>query len=91
MLSAIKRYLIQRRQATLADIALHLDSPQEAVRGMLERWIRKGKIRRLRATASCGSSCSKCDPALTEYYQWVESDSAGSEAQALPLPPDCDQ
>lgn len=94
MLSAIKRYLIQHRQASLADIAMHLDSPQEAVRGMLERWIRKGKVRRLRASTSCGSSCSscsKCDPALTEFYQWIESETAQSGEQAPPLPPGCDR
>lgn len=91
MLSAIKRYLIQRRQATLADIAMHLDSPQEAVRGMLERWIRKGKVRRLQATASCGSSCRKCDPALTEFYQWIEDETVQYGEQAPPLPPGCDR
>jgi hypothetical protein len=91
MLSAIKRYLMQRRQATLADIAMHLDSPQEAVRGMLERWIRKGKVRRLQATSSCGSSCRKCDPALTEFYQWIGGENDDSEHQQPPLPPGCDQ
>ena len=91
MLSAIKRYLIQHRQATLADIALHLNSPQAAVRGMLERWILKGKVRRIQANAACGSSCRKCDPALTEIYQWEESDGTELDGQASPIPPDCDQ
>ena len=90
MLSAIKRYLSRCRQATLADIATHLDSPQEAVRGMLEQWIRKGKVRRLQATPSCGSSCNKCDPALTEFYQWIEGEDAQEENRSPPALPGCD-
>ncbi|HEC06207.1 MAG TPA: sugar metabolism transcriptional regulator [Thiolapillus brandeum] len=70
ILSDISRYLEQRGQATLADIALHFDADTDAVRGMLEVWIRKGRVHRRMATASCGSSCSQCEPAVTEIYVW---------------------
>jgi len=70
ILSDISRYLEQRGQATLADIALHFDADAGAVRGMLDVWIRKGRVHRRMATASCGSSCSQCDPAVTEIYVW---------------------
>lgn len=78
ILSDIRHYLEQRGQATLADIALHFDADPDAIRGMLEVWIRKGRIRRRMATASCGSSCSQCDPAATEIYSWrnAEDDTA---------------
>jgi len=72
ILSDIKRYLQQRQQATLADIALHFDIEPDAARGMLEQWIRKGKVERHSAQASCGSSCTKCDPASTELYLWCD-------------------
>ncbi len=70
ILSEISRYLEQRGQATLADIALHFDADPDAVRGMLEVWIRKGSVYRRAATDSCGSRCSQCDSAITEIYVW---------------------
>ena len=86
ILSDIRRYLEQRGQATLADIALHHQADTDAVRGMLEVWIRKGMIHRRMATSSCGSSCGQCDPAATEIYVWGNAD-----AEPAPLlPTDCD-
>ena len=72
ILSDIRHYLEQRGQATLADIATHFDAEPDAVRGMLQLWIRKGKIRKQMATGSCGGSCTQCDPATTEIYVWNE-------------------
>lgn len=71
ILSQIKRYLAERGQATLADIALHCDAEPDAVRGMLEHWIRKGKVERCMASDFCGSSCGSCDPATVEIYFWL--------------------
>jgi hypothetical protein len=74
ILSDIKNYLQQRGQASLGDIALHFKSDPEAVRGMLDVWIRKGKVIKQSSTASCGSSCQQCDPATTEIYIWTRKD-----------------
>ncbi|HEB82126.1 MAG TPA: sugar metabolism transcriptional regulator [Gammaproteobacteria bacterium] len=72
ILSDIRDYLKQRGQCTLSDIALHFDTDADAVRGMLDVWIRKGKVEKRLATAACGSSCQSCDPATTEVYVWLE-------------------
>lgn len=72
ILTELKGYLRQQGQATLADIALHLDSEPEAVRGMLTHWIRKGKVVKQTLTPACGSSCQQCNAATTEIYSWVE-------------------
>ena len=86
ILSDIRSYLEQRGQATLADIAMHFEADRDAVRGMLEIWMRKGKVHRKMATASCGNSCKQCDPATTEIYVWR------TENDTLPvLPDDCGQ
>ncbi|MCW8890726.1 MAG: FeoC-like transcriptional regulator [Sedimenticola sp.] len=66
----MRRYLQQHQQVCLSDIALHFDSSPDATRGMLETWIRKGKVRRL-PTMACGSSCGKCAPEQVELYEWV--------------------
>ncbi|HHH38577.1 MAG TPA: sugar metabolism transcriptional regulator [Sedimenticola sp.] len=70
ILAEIRDYLKARGRASLADIALHFDTPPDAVRGMLEQWIRKGRVRRSLASAACGNSCTQCDPAATEIYEW---------------------
>jgi hypothetical protein len=75
ILSQLRDYLQQHGQASLADIALHFDVEPDALRGMLEVWIGKGKVRRVRATAACGTRCSQCDPASTEIYLWHEAQS----------------
>ena len=86
ILSDIRHYLEQRGQATLADIALHFDADPDAIRGMLEIWVRKGRIHRRMATASCGSSCSQCDPAVTEIYVWGRA----ADATTALLPDGCE-
>ena len=73
ILSDIRDYLKQRGQCTLSDIALHFDTDADAVRGMLDIWVRKGKVEKSSATESCGTSCQSCDPAATEVYTWSES------------------
>jgi hypothetical protein len=70
MLSDIRTYLQERGQASLSDIARHLDVTPEVARGMLELWLKKGRVHRMAATPSCGSSCSQCDPSTTEIYVW---------------------
>ena len=84
ILSDIKRYLMHRKQATLADIALHCDASTDAVRGMLEQWMRKGKVARSLAGGSCGASCNRCDPAAVEIYRWI--DGAGPQGLSLVVP-----
>ncbi len=73
ILSEVRDYLKERGQATLLDVALHFDIDPETARGMLDVWVRKGRIHQERATASCGSSCSQCDTAATEIYVWGET------------------
>jgi putative ferrous iron transport protein C len=72
ILSDLKDYLETRRQATLADLALHLRAEPAAVRAMLSVWERKGRVRRLPAPAGCGQTCTGCNPAAVELYLWVE-------------------
>jgi putative ferrous iron transport protein C len=70
ILSDIRKYIEQRGQATLVDMANHFEADPEALRGMLNVWIRKGKVTRHVCTSSCGSSCTRCDSAATEIYAW---------------------
>ncbi len=73
ILSDIRNYLEKRGQASLADIALHFEADPDAVRGMLDVWIRKNRVHKQMATLSCGDSCTQCDPTTTEIYVWTRS------------------
>lgn len=71
ILTDLKRYLSERRQATLVDLAYRFDVEPEALRGMLEHWIRKGKVRRHLGPGGCATGCVKCDPRVLEFYEWI--------------------
>lgn len=88
ILSEVRDYLKQRGQCTLSDIALHFDSDADAVRGMLDIWIRKGKVEKHLATDSCGTSCQSCDPAATEVYSWCEDQA--NKSLNVSIPGNCD-
>lgn len=90
ILSEIRKYLQQRGQASLSDIALHFDSNPDAVRGMLETWIRKGKVHKHLLNSACGSSCSKCESDATEIYEWISTEEKSKPSeQPLPTPTFC--
>jgi hypothetical protein len=72
ILSDLRGYLQDKRRATLNDLVLHFHVDANALRGMLAKWISKGKVRLSPVTSSCGTHCCKCDPLLTEIYEWID-------------------
>jgi hypothetical protein len=73
ILSDLRQYLQDRRRVTLNDLVTHFHIDADALRGMLGKWISKGKVRQLPVnSAACGSTCCKCDPLLAEIYEWVD-------------------
>ncbi len=70
MLIAVKNHMAGRGITSLRELALHFQVDPDVMRGMLEHWLRKGRVRR---QAACHhSACCGCDPAVTECYWWVE-------------------
>lgn len=72
ILSDLRDYLKARKRIALKDLSDRFNMDEDALRGMLGKWISKGQVRRLPTGTSCGPGCGKCDPALTELYEWVE-------------------
>ncbi len=72
ILSDLRGYLKEQRRIALADLIIHFNMDANALRGMLDKWISKGKVRKMPLKASCGTGCCKCDTTLTEFYEWVE-------------------
>jgi len=40
------------------------------MRGMLDQWVRKGRVELRKTEAACGTGCNRCDPAARELYVW---------------------
>ena len=72
ILADVRTYLAQRGRAPLADLVSRFEIDADALRSMLEVWIRKGRVRRIEATpGSCGPCC-RCAEEILEVYEWVE-------------------
>ncbi|TXK94265.1 sugar metabolism transcriptional regulator [Methylococcaceae bacterium CS5] len=72
ILSELRDYLKQQHRLSLLEMANHFDIDADALRGMLSKWVSKGKVKQIDMGATCGTSCCKCDPAMTELYEWLE-------------------
>lgn len=72
--SEVKSYLTDRKIATLGDIALHFDMEPDAVRGILDIWIMKGRVRIHQSDdcqgGCCGSGCG--DHGNKDIYEWLQ-------------------
>lgn len=71
ILTRLSDYLRERRRASVADMAIGLDSTASALEPMLATLERKGRVRRVAPAAGCGTSCCKCDPESTLVYEWA--------------------
>lgn len=72
ILSDLRDYLRARKRIALKDLADRFNMDEDALRGMLGKWIRKGQVRQLPMGTTCSPGCGKCDPAVVELYEWVE-------------------
>jgi hypothetical protein len=72
ILSDLRSYLKAQHRVALADLVNHFKMDADALRGMLSKWISKGNVRKLSQEKGCGTTCCKCDPALTELYEWID-------------------
>ncbi len=77
ILSELRDYLKTNGRAALLDMAHRFDTDPDALRGMLDKWVAKGRVVKLPQGTECGGCC-KCDPATTEIYEWVRSDRLSS-------------
>lgn len=75
ILARVESHLRERKRASLTNLAETLDTHPEALRGMLDMLVRKGRIRRLPSGTSCGGGCSKCRPETVELFEIVNDNS----------------
>ena len=71
ILSELRNFLAEHRRATLSVMAHHFDADGEAVRGMLDVLVRKGKVRRVHYPTDCGATGCSCPNKEIDVYEWV--------------------
>jgi hypothetical protein len=69
ILTDIQNYLIKHRKASLEELAMYAHSDADAIRLMLNRLIRKGRVRQIEGK-KCGG-CHSCTPESIEFYEWI--------------------
>lgn len=69
ILAEIRDYLRAHHRAALIDMAHRFDIEPDALRGMLDKWVSKGRVEKLPQGDACGGCC-KCDSAAIEVYEW---------------------
>jgi hypothetical protein len=70
ILSEIKDYFKERSAASLSDLSIRFNVEPEAMRGMLDQWIKKGRVRKVDHACSCSNCCSNCKSDHLEIYEW---------------------
>ena len=71
ILQQLQAYLRDRSTTSLAELADRFQIDADALRGMLDAIVRKGRARKL-ASKPCGG-CHSCAPESLELYEWVDS------------------
>ena len=73
ILTDVKEYFARQKTASLTDLAVHFKAEPDTMRGMLDQWILRGKVRELPREDSCSNCCGcECNSENTEIYQWLE-------------------
>lgn len=82
ILVELQDHLRAERRASLEQLSQRFDAQPDALRGMLDRLVAKGRVRRLERPMRC-SGCKICPDEALEFYEW-------STAQdPLSSPPEC--
>ncbi|MCS6812853.1 MAG: FeoC-like transcriptional regulator [Cyanobacteria bacterium] len=72
ILQQIQTYLSNHPQASLEELSRQFQTDTDAMREMLNRLIRKGRVRKL-VSKPC-AQCHSCAPESLEFYEWVRVD-----------------
>lgn len=66
----LRNYLAEHKRVTLTDMSHRFDITQEAACGMMEHWIKKGRVRELSPGTFC-AGCEGCGPGIRKIYEWI--------------------
>ncbi len=69
ILGQLRNYVKARGEVSLTETALHFDMEPEAMRGLLDFWVNKGRMRK-RMASECGQGCACAFGEPREIYLW---------------------
>jgi len=71
ILTEIEQYMRHQQRSTLLELSQHFGIEQVALHGMLDQWVRKGKMRKVNVKSNCQKTCDQCNASELEFYEWV--------------------
>ena len=72
ILSEIQNFIKQQGKTSMAELEMKFKIDSSALRGMLEKLIRKGRVKKMGEGQKCGG-CKSCAPEAIEFYEWVDN------------------
>ncbi|NEO25511.1 MAG: sugar metabolism transcriptional regulator [Kamptonema sp. SIO4C4] len=69
ILTNLQNYIATHQKVSLEDLSNHFHSAPEALRPMLNRLMRKGRIYKHKSKKCHG--CAHCTPESIEFYEWI--------------------
>ena len=85
ILKQLQEFVLDYHRVSLAEMELHFHMDGGALRQMLSKLIKKGRVRQIPIPDKC-HGCTFCNPDAIEFYEWVDINHPGS----LHLPKDLD-
>ena len=82
ILSELQKFIADNKRASIADLKIHFRMDSDALRGMLNRLIRKGRISKMAEAKKCGG-CHSCSDDATEIYVWVNPSQSVSAKESI--------
>jgi putative ferrous iron transport protein C len=70
MLTALQTYIATHGTVSIAELSLHFHTDSQALRPMLAKLSRKGRVHSLPMPEKC-ADCTCCDFSQLECYEWI--------------------
>ena len=77
ILKELQDFVLDYHRVSLAEMELHFHMDGGALRQMLSKLIKKGRVRQLPIPDKC-HGCTFCNPGTIEFYEWIDINHPGS-------------
>lgn len=77
ILKELQDFVLDYHRVSLAEMELHFHMDGDALRQMLKKLIKKGRVLQVPTPHKC-HGCTSCDPDTMEFYEWVDRQQFGS-------------
>ncbi|WP_088243983.1 FeoC-like transcriptional regulator [Calothrix rhizosoleniae] len=71
ILRELQEFILNNHRVFLAEMELHFHINRDALRQMLNKLIKKGRVRKLLTPEKC-HYCTCCNTNTMEFYEWAE-------------------